>query len=114
MGKEITNEQKRQYNRNYYLEHREQRLNYQRAYNRDYRSNGLHKPRQRKPRSIRDHERYMEKRDEILENQRIYRELHRDEINARHRKRRSDEAVKRQRILYQQLNKRYGINRNSN
>lgn len=101
MGKEMTNEQKRQYNRNYYLEHREQRLNYQRAYNRDYRSNGLHKPRQRKPRSIRDHERYMEKHDEIREYQRTYYEANREKINARRRKRYREKIIENLRVVYQ-------------
>ena len=83
----MTPEAKRAWNRAYYLRNRDKRLAQQKAYWRDYKSKGLRKPRKLQPRSIRDHERYMEKREEILAKPKIYRETHKDEITARRRQR---------------------------
>ena len=83
----MTPDAKREWNRAYYLQNREKRLAQQKAYWRDYKSKGLKKPRKRQPRSIRDHERYIEHRDEILVKQKLYRDTHKDEIKARRRKR---------------------------
>lgn len=82
-----TSDERRAYNRAYYQKHREKRLEQVKAYNREFYNKGLRKPRQRIPRSILDHERYLEKRDEILEKQRIYRDTHREEIRKRRRER---------------------------
>lgn len=84
----MTPEQKRAWNRAYYYRNREKRIAQQRAYYRDYESKGLRKPRKpHQPRSVRDRERYLEKREEILAKQKIYRETHKDEIKARRRQR---------------------------
>jgi hypothetical protein len=79
-------ERKRAYNRAYYWRNREKRLAQQKAYWRDYKSKGLRKPRKRQPRYIRDHERYLEKREEILAKQKQYRETHKAEIKERRRR----------------------------
>ena len=82
----MTPEAKREWNRAYYWRNRDKRLAQQKAYWRDYKSKGLKKPRKRQPRSIRDHERYLEKREEILAKQKLYRETHKDEIKERRRR----------------------------
>ena len=70
------------------MANREAILLRQREYDREYRRKGLRKPRKAAtPRSIRDHERYLEKREEILAKQKIYRDTHKDEIRERRRKR---------------------------
>ena len=61
------------------------------------------KPREHKPRSIRDHERYMEQREERKARQRAYYEAHRDELNARRRQRDSEKTVEKLRVIYQQM-----------
>ena len=79
-----------EYDHNRYMANREARIEAQQAYERDYRSKGLRKPRKKRDpnrRKARDHERYMEKRDEILAKQKIYREMHKAEIRERRRKR---------------------------
>lgn len=84
----MTPEQKRAWNRAYYYRNREKRIAQQRAYYRDYESKGLRKPRKpHQPRSVRDRERYLEKREEILAKQKVYRETHKDEIRKRRRER---------------------------
>lgn len=75
-----------EYFQKHYLEHRAERLAYQREYRREYQKKGLRKP--RKPRDVlrrkqRDHERYMEKRDNILAKQKMYRDSHKEEIKER-------------------------------
>ena len=79
-----------EYDHNRYMANREARIEAQQAYERDYRSKGLRKPRKKRDpnrRKARDHERYLEKRDEILAKQKIYREMHKAEIRERRRKR---------------------------
>ena len=79
-----------EYDHNRYMANREARIEAQQAYERDYRSKGLRKPRKKRDpnrRKARDHERYLEKRDEILAKQKIYRETHKAEIRERRRKR---------------------------
>ena len=79
-----------EYDHNRYMANREARIDAQQAYERDYRSKGLRKPRKKRDpnrRKARDHERYLEKRDEILAKQKIYRETHKAEIRERRRKR---------------------------
>lgn len=61
------------------------------------------KKRERKPRSIRDHERYMEQREERKARQRAYYEAHRDELNARRRQRDSEKTVEKLRAIYSQM-----------
>jgi hypothetical protein len=80
-------ERKRAYNRDYYWRNRDKRLAQQRDYDLNYRRKGIKKPRKRQPRSIRDHERYMENREEILAKQKQYRETHKEEIKERRRRR---------------------------
>ena len=90
-----------EYDQRRYLERRDERLAQQRDYDRDYRAKGLRKPRKAaKPRSIRDHERYLEK---ILAQQKQYRETHRDEIRERHRRWRHERTVKKLREIYKEL-----------
>ena len=43
--------------------------------------------RNKKKRAARDHQRYLEKREEILAKQKIYRDTHKDEIRERRRRR---------------------------
>lgn len=62
MTEELTEQQK--YDRERYRKQREYYINYEKK--------GLKKPRQRTPRRIRDHERYMRQRDERLLRQREY------------------------------------------
>ena len=79
-----------EYDHNRYMANREARIEAQQAYERDYRSKGLRKPRKKRDpnrRKARDHERYLEKREEILAKQKAYRETHKDEIRERRRKR---------------------------
>ena len=79
-----------EYDHNRYMANREARIEAQQAYERDYRSKGIRKPRKKRDpnrRKARDHERYLEKRDEILAKQKIYRETHKAEIRERRRKR---------------------------
>ena len=78
----MTREEKRAWDRAYYQRNREKRIAQVRAYNNEYLSKGL-----RKPRRIRDHQRYLEKREEILAKQKAYREAHKAEIAERRRKR---------------------------
>ena len=89
-------------NREYYWRNLERILAQRREYYRDYIKKGLRKP---KPpaqgRKMRDHERYMEQREKILAKQKEYRDAHRDEINARRRKRNSEKTVEKLRALYQ-------------
>ena len=84
----MTTQQEYDHNRD--MANREDRIEAQQAYERDYRSKGLRKPRKKRDpnrRKARDHERYLEKRDEILAKQKIYRETHKAEIRERRRKR---------------------------
>jgi len=76
------------YDHNRYMANREFRIQQSQEYQRDYYKKGLRKPRpKRQPRAKRDHERYLEKREEILAKQKIYRETHKEQIKARRRKR---------------------------
>ena len=89
-------------NADYYQRNRERILAQRREYYRDYIKKGLRKPKPpARGRKQRDHERYMEQRDRILAQQKEYRDAHRDEINARRRKRSSEKTVERLRALYQ-------------
>ena len=82
----MTEQQK--YDHDRYMANREARIKQMQEYQRDYYKKGLRKPRpKRQPRAPRDHQRYLEKREEILEKQRIYRETHKEEIRERRRKR---------------------------
>ena len=60
----------------------------------NYTKKGLKKPRQRTPRSIRDHERYIENRDEILAQQKVYRDTHKQEIRNRRRQRNYEKYIR--------------------
>ena len=92
---------KQERNREYYQRNRERILTQRRKYYRDYIKKGLHKPKPpARGRKQRDHERYMEQREKILARQKEYRETHRDEINARRRKRSSERTVEKLRALY--------------
>jgi hypothetical protein len=76
------------YDHNRYMANREARIAQSQEYHRDYYKKGLRKPRpKRQPRAPRDHQRYLEKREEILAKQKIYRDTHKGEIAARRRKR---------------------------
>ena len=72
-----------------YMANREARISQAREYYNNYTRLGLRKPRSgRQPRDrSKDHERYIEKRDEILAQQKVYRETHKEEIRERRRKR---------------------------
>jgi hypothetical protein len=84
----MTPEQKRAWNRAYYYRNREKRLAQQKEYWRDFKSKGIRKPRKpHQPRSVRDHERYIENREAILAKQKVYRETHKAEIKSRRRQR---------------------------
>ena len=84
----MTREEKRAWDRAYYQRNREKRIAQVRAYNNEYLSKGLRKPRKpSQPRRIRDHQRYLEKREEILAKQKAYREAHKAEIAERRRRR---------------------------
>jgi hypothetical protein len=92
----MTPEAKREWNRAYYWRNREKRLAQQRDYDLNYRRKGIKKPRKpHQPRSIRDHERYMEHRPEILAKQKMYYDTHKEEIKLRRRKRLMKEWEKR-------------------
>ena len=79
---------KKEYDHNRYMANREARRKQQREYYREDRKKGLSKPRSgRHERSTRDHERYLEKREEILAKQKIYRDTHKEEIRERRRRR---------------------------
>ena len=89
-------ERKRAYNRDYYWRNRDKRLAQQRDYDLNYRRKGIKKPRKpHQPRSIRDHERYIEHRPEILAKQKMYYDTHKEEIKLRRRKRLMKEWEKR-------------------
>ena len=76
------------YDHNRYMANREARIAQSQEYHRDYYKKGLRKPRpKRQPRAPRYHQRYLEKREEILAKQKIYRDTHKEEIAARRRKR---------------------------
>lgn len=84
----MTPEHKRAWNRAYYYRNREKRLAQQKEYWLLYKSKGIRKPRKpHQPRSVRDHERYIENREAILAKQKVYRETHKEEIRKRRRER---------------------------
>ena len=95
-----------EYDHKRYMANREARLEAQREYIRDYKQKGLRKPRKKRDpnrRKARDHERYLEKRDEILAYQKRYRETHREEIKERQKRWRMERTVKKLRQQYQEL-----------
>lgn len=72
-----------EYDHNLYMANREARIEAQQAYERDYRSKGLRKPRKKRDpnrRKARDHERYLRQRDERLERQQAYYQANRETI----------------------------------
>lgn len=95
-----------EYDHNRYMDNREARIEAQQAYERDYRSKGIRKPRKKRDpnrRKARDHERYLEKRDEILAYQKQYRETHREQIKERQKRWRSEQTVNKLRQIYSEL-----------
>lgn len=102
MTKQERNREYYQRNRERILAQRHEYLPQRHEYIENYVKKGLHKPRPiARGRKQRDHERYTEQREKILAHQKEYREAHRDEINARRRKRSSEKTVEKLRRLYQ-------------
>ena len=83
----------KEYDHNRYMAKRDAIRERRRDYYWNYFKKGLKKPRQRTPRSIRDHERYLENRDEILAQQKVYRDTHKQEIKDRRRKRNYEKYI---------------------
>jgi hypothetical protein len=91
----------KEYDRQRYLRHREERCKARMAYYWEYEKKGLGKPRKpgnpRDPnrRKQRDHERYIENREEILSKQKEYYKTHREQFAERRRRRSALEKIKR-------------------
>ena len=87
-----------EYDRQRYLSQREARCAARMAYYWDYEKTGLRKPRKPKDpnrRKHRDHERYIENREEILAKQKKYYETHREQVAEMRRRRSAREKIKR-------------------
>lgn len=80
---------RKRYDHERYMAHREERIAAMLDYNENYRKKGLHKPRKKpqKSRSQKQHEYYLENRERILARQARYREEHKEELRQRRRDR---------------------------